>query len=111
MEDWHIRDMKKTRATCLYTGSSRADVGLATQLHYPVMSLDVNLPAVDHTEITSNENRSMQLFLTFYRKSLSIATNNNLDVYHFCLFSNLRAMGGLDRSTHPLIKKSGAPSM
>lgn len=105
MEVWRIRDVKKTRATCLNTGSSRADVGLATQLPYPVMSLDVNLPAVDHTEMTSNKNRSMQLFLTFYRKALSIATNINLDVYHFCLFSNLRAMGGLDRSTHPLIKE------
>lgn len=45
------------------------------------------------------------LNLTFYRKALSIATNINLDVYHFCLFGNLRAMGGLDKSIHPHIKE------
>ena len=45
------------------------------------------------------------------KRSIRIEVNhfktgsNNLDVYHFCLLSNLRAMGGLDRSTHPLIKE------
>ena len=100
----YCRTNKNNESHLSGTGSPRADVGLATQLPCPVMSLYVNPLAVNHSKVASDKNWFPWLFLTFYRKALTIALNNNLDC-HIFLLSHLRAMGGLNRSTHPHIDK------
>ena len=64
-----------TRAVCRQADGSRTDGGKITQLPSPVMSPDVNLAAIDHSEVASDVDGFVaRLFLTDYRKALSRAT-------------------------------------
>lgn len=65
------------------------------------MCLDIDLLAVSHSKVTSDNNRFAGLFLTFYCKALSFATFN-LNNKHNFMISILGAGSGVNRSTHPL---------
>ena len=66
---------KITRAICRKADGSRADGKKITHLPFAVMSPDVNLAAIDHSEVASDTDRfAVRLFLTDYRKALSRAT-------------------------------------
>ena len=51
------------------------------QLPFPIMSFDVNLPAINHSEVASDKNRLTRLFLTNYCKALSDAFIMNVNFH------------------------------
>ena len=65
------------------------------QLPMSVMSPDVNLAAIDHSEVAADANRlAARLFLTDYCEALSNAIGLN-ENFHFVMNNNsLRALGG-----------------
>ena len=63
---------KITRAICRHADGSRTDGKKITHLPFAVMSPDVNLAAIDHSEVASDVDGFVaRLFLTDYRKALS----------------------------------------
>ena len=60
-----------TRATCWKADGSRADGKKMLQLPFPVMRFDVNLSAVNHSEVATDADWFTRLFLTNYCKALS----------------------------------------
>lgn len=59
-----------TGAACGKTDDSRTDGIRATQLSFPIMSFNIDLFAVDHSEMTSDMCGLVGLFLTDYCKAL-----------------------------------------
>ena len=71
-----------TRAICRQADGSRADGKKMVQLPSPVMGFDVNLAAIDHSEVASDTDRfTARLFLTDYCKALSCALICNCDFH------------------------------
>ena len=71
-----------TRAICRQADGSRTDGKKMVQLPFTVMSLDVNLAAINHPEVASDTNRlALRLFLTDYCKALSCALICNCDFH------------------------------
>ena len=72
-----------TRAICRQADGSRADGRKMVQLPMSVMSPDVNLAAIDHSEVAADANRlAARLFLTDYCEALSnaIGLNENFHI-------------------------------
>ena len=72
---------KITEATCRQANDFRTDGSGAAQLSFPIMSLHIDFPAVNHPEVASGTNCLARLFLTDYCKALSRAFCVN-DNYH-----------------------------
>lgn len=77
-----MKYMKATEATCRQAGDFRADGTEAAQLPFPVVSFHINLPAVDHAEVASDENGLARLFLIDYSKALSNAIDTKDNNFH-----------------------------
>ena len=85
-----------TRAICRQADGSRADGRKMVQLPMSVMSPDVNLASVDHSEVASDTDRfAARLFLTDSCEALSNAIESNVN-FHFVMNNKcgLRALGG-----------------
>ena len=71
---------KITRAICRQADGSRTDGWRMVQLPSPVMGFDVNLAAIDHSEVASDTDRfTARLFLTDYCEALSRASMCDYD--------------------------------
>ena len=79
------------------------------QLPSPVMSPDVNLTAINHSEVASDADRlAARLFLTDYCEALSNADNLN-ENFHLIMNSlSLRALGGSCSTSSALVQKNRA---
>ena len=72
-----------TRAICRQADGSRTDGRKMVQLPSPVMGFDVNLAAIDHSEVASDTDRlAARLFLTDYCKALSRVLNCKGDFHN-----------------------------
>lgn len=77
------------------------------QLPFPIMSFDVNLPAINHSEVAPDKNRLTRLFLTNYCKALSDAFNENINVHKMKIIA-FESTGRLKQYiTRFLSKKTG----
>jgi len=99
-----------TRATCRQAGDSRADGIEATQLPFPAMSFHIDLPAIYHPEVTSDENCLTRLFLTDYSKALSDAVSENVNIHCKMIFSGLKARSGLHNTSSAISQKNRVPT-
>lgn len=99
-----------TRAVCRQADSSRTDGGKIAQLPSPVMSPDVNLAAIDHSDVASDTNRlAARLFLTDYCEALSNADDLNEDFHLIMNNLSLRALGGSYSTSSVLVQKNRVP--
>ena len=72
-----------TRAICRQADGPRADGRKMVQLPFSVMCLDVNLAAINHSEVASDTDRfAARLILTDYCKALSRVLNCNGDFHN-----------------------------
>ena len=84
-----------TRAICRQADGPRTDGKKMAQLPSPVMSFDVNLAPIDHSEVTSDTyGFAARLFLTDYCEALSNATELNVNFHFLMNKCSLRALGG-----------------
>ena len=84
-----------TRAICRQADGSRTDGWRMVQLPSPVMGFDVNLAAIDHSEVASDTDRfTARLFLTYYCEALSNAIESNVNFHFVTNKFGLRALGG-----------------
>jgi len=95
-----------TGVTSRHTGDSRADGIEATQLPFPVMSFHIDLLAINHPEVTSDENSLTRLFLTDYSKALSDALNENVNIHSNMIFCGLKAWSGLQNTSSAISQKN-----
>ena len=76
-----------TRAVCRQADGSRTDGWRMVQLTSPVMGFDVNLAAIDHSDVASDTDRfTARLFLTDYCEALSRVLNckgnfHNIEIF------------------------------
>ena len=98
---------KITRAICRQADGSRTDGWRMVQLPSPVMGFDVNLAAIDHSEVTSDTDRfAARLFLTDYCEALSNADNLNENFHLIMNVLSLRALGGSCSTSSAFFQKN-----
>jgi len=93
-------------ATCGHAGDFRADGIDATQLPFPEMSFHIDHSAVDHSEVTSDNNSLSVLFLTYYRKALPDAFKRNFDIHDKLIICLLEAGNGFNSTSSAYFQKN-----
>ena len=96
-----------TRAICRQADGSRADGKKMVQLPFSVMCFDVNLAAINHSEVASDTDRfAARLFLKDYCEALSNADNLNENLHFLMNSFGLRALGGSYSTSSALVQKN-----
>jgi len=97
-----------TRAICRQADDSRTDGIGATQLPFPAVRLNIDLTAIDHSEVTSDMDSLLGLFLTYYCKALSRTLKFNFDVHWLFILNYSKARSGFNKYiTRHIPKQTG----
>jgi len=96
-----------TGVTRRHTGDSRTDGIGAARLPFPAVSFHIDLPAIEHSEVTSDTDSLSGLFLTDYCKALS-GTLFNDDFHTQMIFNSLRAWSGFSSTPSDYLQKNRA---
>ncbi len=99
---------KITEAIYRQVNDFRTDGSGAAQLSFPIMSLHIDFPAVDHPEVASDQDAFARLFLTDYCKALSRAFDSNYDDHNNMILKCLRARSGFSSTPSDFYQKNRA---